>query len=289
MPDTPDVTNLINPTETLAASALAPDCARTQEELAAYLDGELLPAQTALAEAHLAVCPHCAAHRDELRATLALANAFAVDREVDVANAALEYIAQETPEPLLATPRFVAPPALVTAVDRERARAQSEGVPFIDLVRNPPEPPALATLPADLARRYRAVPVRRDGSTLFVAMANPRDAEAVDAIRTTSRCMVRPMLAETDQLDAAITRAYPAPDQHDTAITPIPSTPLTEMGQLLAGMQAMQAELSALRGEVADLRRQMATVRGRADSLPPKPAAPRLFPFAAPANLSERG
>ena len=47
----------------------SPICRRVRENLAAYLDGELKPGTRRLIEEHLADCPRCRTHRDELRDT----------------------------------------------------------------------------------------------------------------------------------------------------------------------------------------------------------------------------
>jgi type IV pilus assembly protein PilB len=109
-------------------------------------------------------------------------------------------------------------------VDVFRAKAESENLPFIDLTKHKPEPPAINVVPAATVRRYTALPVRKDGQTLYVAMLNPRDVMALDDIRTASRCtVVRPMMASPADLKTAIEKAYgadvPAPVQ-GTEISP---------------------------------------------------------------------
>lgn len=67
----------------------------------------------------------------------------------------------------------------------------------------------LATIPADEARRRKAVPLRfeADGA-LSVAMADPRDPVQLAAIGALTDRTVRPRLALASQIDAAIGRLY---------------------------------------------------------------------------------
>lgn len=258
---------------TAAPRVVSEICARTQSELVTFLDGELLPVQKSLVETHLAACPNCAAECDALRATLHWADALPTPPEIDVVESVLQYISLETPQPAL--PYATSLPAITDY----RAHAESIKLPFIDLDRHKPEASATATIPAELARRHRALPIRKDGQTLFVAMANPRNIEAIDAFRMTTRCMIRPMQAVPERIDAEIERVYP----------PAISAPPSETQALLDGMREMQAELAAMRREMTDLRRQLSTVRGRLDAVPPRPdVGGRLFSFGASPDWAER-
>ena len=81
--------------ETLTAAPEA--CARTQRDLLAFLDGELRQGDATAIAAHLADCGDCTAKRDEIAATLGLADAWETTPEIDVADAIARYIADETP------------------------------------------------------------------------------------------------------------------------------------------------------------------------------------------------
>src|ERR1700722_14137222 len=80
-------------------------------------------------------------------------------------------------------------------VDVYRAKAEADGIPFIDLTKHKPEPSAISVVPEHIVKKHNALPVRKDNQTLFVAMVDPRNVVAVDDIRMVSRCMVRPMAA----------------------------------------------------------------------------------------------
>jgi general secretion pathway protein E/type IV pilus assembly protein PilB len=70
----------------------------------------------------------------------------------------------------------------------------------------PPE--VIATVPADVARRYRIVPVMRNEGTLTVAMADPSDLEALDSIRYILRTDVEGVVASRKAIERALDYYY---------------------------------------------------------------------------------
>src|SRR5205823_257402 len=64
-------------------------------------------------------------------------------------------------------------------------------------------------LPEDLARRYRALPVRRlDANTLLLAIADPTDLVAADDLSLALGSSVRLAVADPHQLELALGRTY---------------------------------------------------------------------------------
>ena len=57
------------------------------------------------------------------------------------------------------------------------------GGDLVDLGDQRPDPGVVGLIPEHIARRYRALPIRRDGHRLVVAMVNPADLSAVDDLR----------------------------------------------------------------------------------------------------------
>jgi type IV pilus assembly protein PilB len=97
-----------------------------------------------------------------------------------------------------------------TEVDVYKAKAVVDGLPFIDLNKHKPEPSAINVVPAQVANKYKALPVRKDGQTLYVAMVNPRNIVAVDDIRSASRCtVIRPMASVPADIESGLKKAYP--------------------------------------------------------------------------------
>ena len=69
-------------------------------------------------------------------------------------------------------------------------------------------PELLACISAEVARRYRVLPVFISPSDVTLAMADPSDLEAIDAIRRLLQRDVTVCIAETSQLDDFIQRLY---------------------------------------------------------------------------------
>lgn len=106
-------------------------------------------------------------------------------------------------------------------VDVYRAWAESEGLNFVDITKHKPEPSAINVVPANIAQRHKAIPVRKDGQTLFIAIADPRNVPAVDDIKIASRIpIVRALAACPSDIEAAIKDNY-------GALTPAPTGPAT--------------------------------------------------------------
>lgn len=96
----------------------------------------------------------------------------------------------------------------VNARDVYESKAQELGVPFVDLTKYKPEASAVNIVPEHVAKRHNVMPVKKDGNTLFVAMADTNNLAASDALRLVSRCQVRGVLAVPDEIEQAIVRNY---------------------------------------------------------------------------------
>ena len=94
--------------------------------------------------------------------------------------------------------------------DRVRCLGDVWGVGFVDLAASPPCPDAIELLTGALARKYKALPLERDGHRLLVAMANPLDIFAIDELRLTTGLDIEPLIAIEDDLMASIAAVYQA-------------------------------------------------------------------------------
>jgi type IV pilus assembly protein PilB len=95
---------------------------------------------------------------------------------------------------------------VVTESQVASARAAQLGLPFVDLTEYPVDSSAVALVPMQVLRRYDVLPIGRDGDRLMLAMADPRDVLAIDDVRAAVRMQVRPVVAERNDLLAAIGR-----------------------------------------------------------------------------------
>jgi len=82
------------------------------------------------------------------------------------------------------------------------ALARELGMGYVDIDRITPEPEAIKSVPLELIKQYRALPLKRTEWRVFSAVDQP-NVSLEDIEEVTGLKMVR-VLALADQLDAAI-------------------------------------------------------------------------------------
>lgn len=73
---------------------------------------------------------------------------------------------------------------------------------------NPPDQKAIGRIPKNLCRAHQVLPVALQGDLLILAMVNPHDIDALDAVRNATGLRVEPVLADAARLDAAIEKIH---------------------------------------------------------------------------------
>jgi type II secretory ATPase GspE/PulE/Tfp pilus assembly ATPase PilB-like protein len=92
------------------------------------------------------------------------------------------------------------------------ALSERLGIPFIDLDRFRINPESVRHVPEDLVRKHRLIPVHHFGKKLVVALENPMDWEALDAVRFQSKLHVEQVMASRDAIERMIANLYSGPD-----------------------------------------------------------------------------
>jgi general secretion pathway protein E len=82
-----------------------------------------------------------------------------------------------------------------------------------------PEPEALQLIPEAMARKHMAIPLERNGNILRVAMANPTDIFALEALASWSQLRIEPEEAPAQEVLDAIDFNYKAYDEIQQKIT----------------------------------------------------------------------
>jgi type IV pilus assembly protein PilB len=97
--------------------------------------------------------------------------------------------------------------------ERELAQivARQEGLEFIDLGKHDLEDAAIDLLPEALARRFGALPYRLEGSAVCMAIADPTDDVALDALLAEIQRPIRFVVATPTEVDAALNEAFGEP------------------------------------------------------------------------------
>jgi type IV pilus assembly protein PilB len=82
------------------------------------------------------------------------------------------------------------------------------GLPTVSLDEIDIDPRALKMIPAQTARKYRAVPYRLHDSTLQVAMSDPTDFRAIDDLKFRTNLVVNVSIAPDSQIRKALDKFY---------------------------------------------------------------------------------
>ncbi len=87
-----------------------------------------------------------------------------------------------------------------------QALAAQLALPYVVLADESVDPAAVSVVPAHLARRHAAFPLRFHGHALRVAMANPLDLIALEDLRIASNAHIRPCVAARGEIASLIER-----------------------------------------------------------------------------------
>ena len=87
-------------------------------------------------------------------------------------------------------------------------RGMECGVSCVRLENLMPEPETTGKMPAGFAYKNKIVPIHFDGKILTVAMADVLDVMLIDEIRLVTEYEIKPVLADEEDVEAAIIRIY---------------------------------------------------------------------------------
>jgi len=109
-----------------------------------------------------------------------------------------------------------------------QAKAQEMGFAFADLDRITIDSAAINIVPERMVKAHSALPVKKDGTNLWVAMSNPNNLNAIDDIKIASGCRVIPVVAVPGAIEDAIKKYYGGgaalPEAATTVATPAGQT-----------------------------------------------------------------
>lgn len=69
-------------------------------------------------------------------------------------------------------------------------------------------PAVLALVPAELAEKYRVIPIKKDGKKLALAMADPSDFKAIDEVAFVTGCVIQPYIVPDVRITSALSKYY---------------------------------------------------------------------------------
>jgi len=121
----------------------------------------------------------------------------------------------------------------IQPVDVSRALAEQAGLEYLDLAAQPPQPEAIAKVDLASARAFGILPVRLDGQTLTVAIADPANVPMLHDLGFTTGCEVVGVVADGALIEKGLDTHY----QEDLA-------------QSKAKMSELVSELSQVGGKI---------------------------------------
>ncbi len=105
--------------------------------------------------------------------------------------------------------------SLVTAL------SEVSGVAYVDCLAVEPDLQALKFIPAKLAERYCALPLRVDGRSLVVVMAEPQNLDSLSQLRFSAGCELSPRFGFRKEIQRAIRRHYRLGPALDELVRPL--------------------------------------------------------------------
>jgi type IV pilus assembly protein PilB len=100
----------------------------------------------------------------------------------------------------------------INETELTKALARQYKLPAVDLSKFEVDPKILKLVPADLAIKRMVLPLKRDGRTLHVAMADPTDLGVLEDLKFITRYDVNPVLAGEFTLRNLIEKHYESSD-----------------------------------------------------------------------------
>src|SRR5512138_968782 len=79
---------------------------------------------------------------------------------------------------------------------------------WVNLKKQQPQSEAILLIPEDMARKYNAIPMAIEGNSLTVAMVNPSDVFALEALATQSHLRIEPLAATGPEIQESIDFNY---------------------------------------------------------------------------------
>src|SRR6478752_6380262 len=86
--------------------------------------------------------------------------------------------------------------------------AKQYSLPSINLAEIEIDATVLKLIPREICEKHQVIPVRRNGPTLVVAMADPSNIYAIDELKFLTQYNIEPVVASEAGLEAALSRYY---------------------------------------------------------------------------------
>jgi general secretion pathway protein E/type IV pilus assembly protein PilB len=101
---------------------------------------------------------------------------------------------------------------IITSSVLTQAKAAHFGVEMVNLSEMRLDDDLISSMPRNVAKKYRAIPVYRHGNHLSVAISDPSDLNTIDSLQHILRVEVDLRVASDEDIDAALKKYYGADD-----------------------------------------------------------------------------
>ncbi len=123
-----------------------------------------------------------------------------------------------------------------------KSLSKAHSMPAVDLMKVEPDEKVLRVVAADMAHKYRVLPLRREGQKLTVAITDPWNHEATDSIRFATRYEIFPVLAGEVSMQTQLDRYYPQ----------VKASTEDTVNSMLADITSEMSDVEVLEAEIED-------------------------------------
>src|SRR6185503_16825757 len=102
-------------------------------------------------------------------------------------------------------------------VELTKVLAKQHKMPAVDLSRFEADPKIAKMIPSELATKHLVIPLKRDGRTLTVAIADPTNLGVLEDLKFITRYDIFPVLAGEYTLRGLVEKFYGASDEQQMA------------------------------------------------------------------------
>ncbi|HYW49516.1 MAG TPA: ATPase, T2SS/T4P/T4SS family, partial [Gemmatimonadaceae bacterium] len=113
-----------------------------------------------------------------------------------------------------------------------KSLSKAHNMPAVDLLKVEPDEKVLRAVPAEMAHKYRILPLRREGQKLTVAITDPWNHEATDSLRFATRYEIFPVLAGEVSMQTHLERFYPAKASTEETVNSMLADITSEMSEV---------------------------------------------------------
>ncbi len=129
-----------------------------------------------------------------------------------ISQADLELALRRQEEAKASLGRVLIEMGLTSEWEMAAALGKQLNVPFITLSHYEIDQQVLESIPEDLVKKYKIVPVDKTGDTLTIALADPSNIYLLDELRILTRCQIIPVISFESDIEEAIARYYGVAD-----------------------------------------------------------------------------